>query len=1216
MTMKMMKKLLFLGMLLLVAHVCYGQKRENQIFKSNGLYFKYVDYNCSSLRVIQAPSDSTQYTGAIVIPEHVEITDTLAEAVPYVWSPAVVSIDANAFRNTNITSVCLPQQLLSIGNSAFSGCMSLKKATFASVNALCQTTFANKEANPLYYAHHLYFEGQDSEVKTIEVPNGVKSIGIAAFAGGSEIVGVIIPATVTSIGNDAFLGCSKLYSVDYPSIEALTHMEYGNSYSNPISLATMIKVQGKEIVEVPFDTDVNPYALAGAKWLEKITLKTGVTTIGQSAFNGCTKLEDVIINGNVVSISQDAFKGCSKLSNIILPPTLESIGKGAFRDCTSLESIVIPNSVTSLGEESFLRCYKLKKADIQAQVNTIPGSMFKECGVLWDVTLSDEVERIESSAFSSCNALTDLPKGGKLTHILDYAFNGCKGLVELHLPTTINVVGQYAFSSCSNLTDLIIPQEASDLTIRGNAFASTNNLNHIYSYAMKAPSAQPSSFGENASIELFYPEGATGYDQEPWVYFNRENLSSKTITYYVDNEIYHQDEILVGKPVVPYAEPTKTDWVFSGWMENIPSLMPNEDLAIHGFFMTRQNINTLTYALRSDNKEAKVVADKEAYQNLTDVTVPDSVDFGGNKYFVATIDSIAFRGSRNLQKIVMSDSLLTIGHAAFAECPDINKITIPKKITVLADSLFYKCTNLVSVEMTETVKKIGASAFSNCTALNLNALPSKLESLGNLAFTKCDGLDHIVLPKSIKTMGTQVFLQCTGLTSAAFDKESTLTQLPNNTFQRCTSLTRFTLAPSMTSIGAEAFSGCTALYQLVLDEGIEAINANAFNSCTGLENITLPQSIETIGTTAFGWCKNIQQITVNKPTPPIASGNAFTNETYTNANLFVSNVEAYRSTSPWSMFEKMSTNEKFHLKYIVDGKECADLLMAVGSVITSHPDSVSAEGRSFSGWNGEPSVMPGKDITVTGAFNYHRLYQDVDTKETLYEDSLFYNEPIATHMPNLDKAGFRFEIQNEVINMPAKDTIISVKYYKTEADYTHNGILYHIYTEGEEPHAELMPTWPLYSTENIIVPDSIPYFDDKYAVTVIRTDAFKNCNKVKTVNLPNTIIQIGTQAFRSCGSLTEITIPKSVTTLGNEIFLRCYNLKSVHFDNESVLESLPANMFMDCTALETIDLPASLKTIGSETFRGCKILTEITIPENVTAVGEGAFAGCDKLEKI
>ena len=1239
-----------------------------------------------------------------MIPEKVEITDTLAGETPYVWSPDVISIDANTFSNTDITSVTIGPRIQSIGSTAFSGCSklktvvyanvismlsisfgnetanplyvakhlyfvgdetevtevvvpdggttinpytfaggesitsvsipntinrietkaflgckNLKKAIFASVNALCQTTFADKEANPLYYAHHLYVSGSASEVYTIEIPSGVTSISKAAFAGANEIMKLVIPATVTTIGEDAFMNFGKHLTVDYPSKEALTYMVYRNSYSNPISIAEIFSVNGKEETSVEFSSDVHPYALAGAKWLEQIRLNTGVTAIEESAFSGCTKLEDVIISAGLKSIAQDAFKGCSKLTNITLPTTLLSIGKGAFRDCTSLKSIVIPNSVELLGAETFLRCYKLKKVVIEAQVNTIPGSMFQECGELYDVTLSDKVERIEGSAFISCNALTGLPKGGKLTHILDYAFSGCRGLVELHLPTTIEVVGQYAFANCPNLTDLIIPQEVSGLIIRSNAFASTNNLKHIYSYALAAPSAQPSSFGENSNIELFFPEGSTGYDQEPWRNLKGAYLTSKTIAYYVDNVEYHKDMIQVGNPIVPCAEPKRDGWDFSGWIEwkeSIPSLMPNEDLEIHGFFMTRQNINTLTYALRSDNKEAKVVADKEAYQNLTDVTIPDSVDFGGNKYFVANIDSIAFRGSRHLQKIVMSDSLLTIGHAAFAECPEIYNITLPKKITVVADSLFYKCTSLVSVEMTDTVKKIGASAFSNCTSLNMTALPSKLESLGTLAYTRCEGLDHIVLPKSIKTMGTQVFLRCTGLESVTFEEGIELTQLPNNTFQNCTKLTEITLAPTMKTIGENAFYGCMSLSKLVLDEGIEAIGANAFNSCSALQNITLPQSIETLGSTAFGGSNGIRQITVNKPTPPTASANAFTDEVYTNASLYVPDVAAYRAKSPWTKFKKMTENEAFHLKYIVDGKECADLLMDVGSVITSRPDSISAEGRAFSGWNGEPSVMPGKDVTVTGAFKYHRLYQDVDTKETLHEDSLFYNESIAAHMPNLDKAGFRYEIQSEVTNMPAKDTIITVKYYKTETDHPYNGLLYHIYTEGKEPHAELMPSSPVYSIENIIIPDSIPYFDDKYAVTVIRNDAFKSCNKVKTVNLPNTITQIGTQAFSSCSSLTEITIPKCVTTLSNEMFLRCYDLKKVYFDNESVLESLPASMFMDCTALETIDLPASLKTIGSETFRGCKVLTEIEIPENVTAIGERAFNGCEKLEKI
>lgn len=80
-------------------------------------------------------------------------------------------------------------------------------------------------------------------------------------------------------------------------------------------------------------------------------------------------------------------------------------------------------------------------------------------------------------------------------------------------------------------------------------------------------------------------------------------------------------------------------------------------------------------------------------------------------------------------------------------------------------------------------------------------------------------------------------------------------------------------------------------------------------------------------------------------------------------------------------------------------------------------------------------------------------------------------------------------------------------------------------------------------------------------------------------------------AFRGCQKLTSITIPENVTSIG-------------------------AGAFSYCTALTSIAIPGNVTKIGGQAFRGCTGLTSIIIPENVTEIGEVAFGGCTGLTSI
>ena len=1125
----------------------------------------------------------------------------------------------------SFTSVKIPSSVQIIKSQAFSGCSNLKKAIFDSVGSLCSITFSDRQANPLNEAHHLFVGDKTQEENTIIIPNDVTVISKGAFAGCSEITRVKIHNNVTTIGDDAFYGCNNLYIVDYPSLEALTTISYGNEFSNPMRFCKIFQVEGNEMSSIAIYEDVKDNAFYGAKWLENVTLGNSVKLIGSSAFRDCSNLRTITIEQDhsmLETISKDAFNGCSRLESIILPPTLKSIGKAAFRNCAQLSRIVIPANTTFQTNEDteiFLGCIQLKEVEVNSSSTYIPESMFKGCTSLTTVKLANNIETIKDEAFSGCTSLKVLPEGGTIKSIYSNAFSNCSGFEEITLPTSIITIGKRAFTNCKKLTKLFIPKEINNLTIGTEAFAS-GTLKNIYSYPTTAPKAKDATnpFGDNlGSINLFYNENGTGYNEKPWNEMNQQSFTKKRIVYLVDNDSVWCDSIQVGDNVTPLQEPTKDGWDFSHWIEDIPTIMPNNDLYIHGFFTTRKKIGDLVYLIEPTKTITKVMADTVAYKNLTNAIVPGSVVCDGKKYLVATIDDYAFEKCTSLQEISFSDSLLQIGKGAFIGCNQLKSIKLPKNITLIADSLFYDCSRLMNVKM-DNVTIIGASAFNRCSSLNIDSLPSKLDSIGDLAFCR-SGLAFIFIPKKVSSMGNSIFLNCEQMDSVKFESGFPITRLPNNTFQNCTRLKSFTLSPSTTKIGANAFQSCSSISLLSFEKGVREIDSNAFSGCTELKDITLPETIEYIGANAFAECKKITQITIANPTAPSAAASSFSNSTYNSAMLYVPNESNYIAKSPWNRFgNRILGITDNPLIYMVDGKLFGDTLMVrVGKPITPIAQPQKA-GRAFSGWRNLPTVMPNDTVIVTGAFKYQLTYHNEENLKE-YSDSLFFGEKLpdfSEELPQkLSRDGYRYEIIDTLLTMPANDTIINVRYYPTEANITYNGLTYHIYTEGDDPHAELIPGSPAYAGD-VVVHDTIPYINKKYIVTIIRADAFKNSTNLTSISLPKTIKSIGTQAFASCSKLTEITIPKNVEAIGTEVFIRCGALKTIHFENDSKLETLPAYTFRSCSVLDEIDLPSSLTTIANQAFIGCSSLKDIIIPKNVNSIGEYAFLGCKKLERI
>ena len=241
---------------------------------------------------------------------------------------------------------------------------------------------------------YLPWSDYEDSIKTVQINNGVTSIGDFAFYYCSSLTNITIPDSVTSIGDDAFCSCSGLTSITIP--DSVTSIGY--------------------------------YAFAYCSSLTNITIPDSVTSISDDAFCSCSGLTSITIPDSVTSIGYSAFENCSSLTSITIPDSVTSIGNYAFYNCSRLTSITIPDSVTSIGDWAFYGCSSL--TSITMDVNNLYYSS-DNYGALFN---KDKTTLIQ---YPAGNTRTFYAIPNSVTSIGNSAFEDCSNLTSITIPDSV-----------------------------------------------------------------------------------------------------------------------------------------------------------------------------------------------------------------------------------------------------------------------------------------------------------------------------------------------------------------------------------------------------------------------------------------------------------------------------------------------------------------------------------------------------------------------------------------------------------------------------------------------------------------------------------------------------------------------------------------------------------------------------------------------------------
>ena len=147
---------------------------------------------------------------------------------------------------------------------------------------------------------------------------------------------------------------------------------------------------------------------------------------------------------------------------------------------------------------------------------------------------------------------------------------------------------------------------------------------------------------------------------------------------------------------------------------------------------------------------------------------------------------------------------------------------------------------------------------------------------------------------------------------------------------------------------------------------------------------------------------------------------------------------------------------------------------------------------------------------------------------------------------------------------------------------------------------------------SISVPETVTNNGTEYSVTKIGEYAFQG-SAVTSVSTPEGIISIDYNAFKGCQNLESVTLPESLTTLGDYAFSSCKLLKTIKIPSGVI--AIPDQCFDGCSSLESVTIPEGVTTIGDYAFGYCN-LNALTLPESLEKIGGYAFTGNKSLKSV
>lgn len=653
----------------------------------------------------------------------------------------------------------------------------------------------------------------------------------------------------------------------------------------------------------------------------------------------------------------------------------------------------------------------------------------------------------------------------------------------------------------------------------------------------------------------------------------------------------------------------ETDAVYADGEESVfeYTLDSNNNAMIRSYSGTGATLNI------PENIDGYTVVGIAAYvfknkKELETVVIPDTV---------TSIGGYAFQNCSNLANLTLSSRLVKLDVGAFQNCDALTSVEIPKSITnggggsyteLTEIGAFAYCDNLQTIAFEEGIEKIPNYLFANCIGLEEIVIPDTVTTIGKYAFARCTGMKEIIIPDSVTGIEEAAFARCSNLVNLSLS--STLISMGGGAFLDCDALTNVKIPKSLEDggkvwassvAGAGAFRNCDNLQTVIFEEGTTAIAKYLFANCVGLKEITIPDTVTKIGEYAFSNCTGIEKMQLPEGIISIEKYAFYycTNLEGINLPEGITSIEDY-------VFYNCASLKEIHfpdnLTLISDYAfyNCTNL-----EKITL-PESLTKIGKyAFAACKKFEEVIIPNNVTNIGDYVFYNC--------TSLEKVLLPNEQITivkgmfkncSNLTSFELPVTVTTVQQEAFQNSGLTEIVLQDNISSIGEYAFSDC--DALTSITLPNSVRSLSRYVFSEcdalASVIIPNSVTSLDDY---------AFSNCDALASVIIPDSVTSLGYRTFSDCDALTSITIPDSVTRLDDYVFSNCDALIDVRV-GIGVTE-IPSCAFYACTVLPSIVLPYTIKSIGQSSFANCTSLTEVTIPSATTKAYNNSFSNSGQL---
>ena len=566
---------------------------------------------------------------------------------------------------------------------------------------------------------------------------------------------------------------------------------------------------------------------------------------------------------------------------------------------------------------------------------------------------------------------------------------------------------------------------------------------------------------------------------------------------------------------------------------------------------------------------------------LTEADLPEVISIGEqafkdtklSKISMPKVQSIgAFSFIETLLTDVSLPNIRTLEIYAFAQMPNLRTVSLGNNLKEIPSYLFFRNNNLSNVTLSNTLTRIGESAFYETNLSGIN-FPSSLTTISNYAFSKSfrNGSANITIPDSVRSIGREAFSNNSNLNYVKLPQNTSYNKIEEKTFLN-TGLVRLDIPVNVKTIGVEAFRNNSNLREVKMPE-VTTIENGAFSLVSNNNIVNIEMKVDMPKVTSIG-------------------DEAFKNSTLT--NLEAPNVKTIGANAfNGSKLETVVLNEVTTIKTGAFANNSNLHTVVI-------PKAITIEAGAFVGCPNLEKIVLNGDVQITSNSNNYTTFSPntVVTINRLRDDkSKDANwERWSSNSTNIQFVNSPFNYEKDI-----SGTITLTGFENGKASV--------------QPNIITIPskfTVPSNSGSSTMAQD--------FPIKKIKRNAFANNgnSSVKKIIISEGITEIQENAFSNTANqnmtLEEVALPNTLEILEPSVFANNKNLKKVNIPNNSALNYIGDNTFMN-TGLENIVLPSNIKTIGENAFKNTELKGVLTL-SNVERLEKGAFENNDEIHTI